>query len=452
MVPHNLEAEQNVLGAVFIDPNTVKILADKLDVNDFYNRRHRIIYGAILELYKEKIEIDYTTLIDRIETTELIVDAGGSDYILGLSDTTPSIVNLEHYINIVKDKAIVRNMIEVAKDIANEGMKAADMVSFIDEAERRVFNVSKTRRTTDFISIEQATNEVIAKTEAAKNKEGVLLGLDTGFNEINNYIFGLQPSELYIIAARPSMGKSAFALNIATNVAKTKSRPYVAFFSLEMGVDQLVSRMLSSEANVKSGRLRTGALEALEWQQIQVASNRLSNLNIVFDDSGTVKVTDLRQKCRKLAQESKLDLVVIDYLQLLSGSGNQTNRVQEVSEISRTLKELARELKIPVIALSQLSRSVEQRTDKRPILADLRESGSIEQDADVIFFLFRPDYYENDPKKFTDEVQVIIAKNRSGAVNTEGIKLIFKKQYSKFRDRRLSSDSTEYDDDMEDLD
>ena len=451
-VPHNLEAEQNVLGAVFIDPSTVKILSDKLDVNDFYSRRHRIIYGSILELYKGTIEIDYTTLIDRLETSELLLDAGGSDYILGLSDTTPSIVNLEHYINIVKDKAIVRNMIEVAKDIADQGMKATDMISFIDEAERKVFDVSKTRRTTDFITIAQATNEVITKTEEAKNKEGVLLGLDTGFGEINSYIFGLQPSELYIIAARPSMGKSAFALNVATNVAKIKSHPYVAFFSLEMGVDQLVSRMLSSEANVKSGRLRTGVLEPLEWQQLQVASNRLSNLNILFDDSGTVKVTDLRQKCRKLAQEGKLDLVVIDYLQLLSGSSHHTNRVQEVSEISRTLKELARELKIPVIALSQLSRSVEQRAEKKPILADLRESGSIEQDADVIFFLYRPDYYESDPKKFTDEVQVIISKNRSGAVNTEGIKLIFKKQYSKFRDRKLASDSSSYDDDVPDID
>ena len=452
-VPHNLEAEQNVLGAVFIDPNTIKILADKLEINDFYNRRHRLIYGAILDLYKEKIDIDYTTLIDRLETTELIIDAGGSDYILGLSDTTPSIVNLEHYINIVRDKAIVRNMIEVAKDIADEGLKAKDMITFIDEAERKIFDVSKTRRTTDFISISQATKEVITKTESAKNKEGILLGLDTGFTEINNYIYGLQSSELYIIAARPSMGKSAFALNIATNVAKSKSRPYIAFFSLEMGVDQLVSRMLSSEANVKSGRLRTGSMNSLEWQQINVASDRLSNLNILFDDSGTVRVTDLRQKCRKLAQESKLDLVVIDYLQLLSGSERQqANRVQEVSEISRTLKEMARELKIPVIALSQLSRSVEQRTDKRPILADLRESGSIEQDADVIFFLYRPDYYENDPKNFTDEVQVIISKNRSGAVNTEGIKLIFKKQYSKFRNRRLASDSESSDDDLADID
>ncbi len=452
IIPHSLEAEQNVLGAVFIDPNTIKMIVDQLDVNDFHSRRHRLIYGAILDLIKENVEIDYTTLINRLETKDLLLDAGGSDYILGLSDTTPSVVNLEHYINIVRDKAIVRNMIEVAKEIAENGMEAIDMAEFIDEAEKKVFDVAKSRRTSDFITLKQATQDVIAKTEEAKNKKGKLLGLDTGFEKINDYTFGLQPSELYIIAARPSMGKSAFALNIATNVANMKHRPYVAFFSLEMGVDQLVGRILSSVANVKSSRIRTGELSDSDWQQISVANNKLSNLNIVFDDSGTVKVTDLRQKCRKLAQENKLDLVVIDYLQLLSGSKNQTNRVQEVSEISRTLKEMARELKIPVIALSQLSRSVETRQDKRPILADLRESGSIEQDADVIMFLYRKDYYEEDRDKLTGEVDIIISKNRSGAINTEGVKLLFKKEYSSFKNKRLYNEMDANSSDLDDID
>ncbi|MFH5881592.1 replicative DNA helicase [Liberiplasma polymorphum] len=450
IIPHSNEAEQNVLGAVFIEPNTIRTIIDKLEVNDFYTRRHRLIYGAIIDLFQEKVDIDYTTLISRLETKDLLLDAGGSDYILNLADTTPSIVNLEHYINIVKDKAIVRNMIEVAKEIADQGYKTTDMLEFIDDAEKRIFDVAKSRRTSDFITMAQATQEVIKKTEEAKNQQGQIIGLDTGFTELNNYVFGLQPSELYIIAARPSMGKSAFALNIATNIAKLKSKPYVAFFSLEMGVDQLVGRILSSEANVVSSHIRTGELTPIEWQQISVASDKLSRLNILFDDSGTVKVTDMRQKCRKLAQENKLDLVVIDYLQLLSGSKNQTNRVQEVSEISRVLKEMARELKIPVIALSQLSRSVEQRQEKIPILADLRESGSIEQDADVILFLYREDYYRSDKKENTDEVDIIVAKNRSGAVNTKGFKLIFKKQYSRFRNKTYSTDA--YADDMEDLD
>lgn len=451
VIPHSNEAEQNVLGAVFIDQNSIKMIMDKLEVNDFYMRRHRLIYGAIIDLYQNHVDIDYTTLIARLETKDLIIDAGGADYILGLADTTPSIVNLEHYINIVKDKAIVRNMIEVAKEIAEEGFKTLDMLAFIDEAEKRVFDVAKSRRTSDFITIKQATMEVIEKTEEAKSHQGDIIGLDTGFKELNRYIFGLQPSELYIIAARPSMGKSAFALNIATNVAKLKNHPYVAFFSLEMGVDQLVGRILSSEANVVSSHIRTGELSSIEWQQLSVASDKLSRLNILFDDSGTVKVTDLRQKCRKLAQENKLDLIVIDYLQLLSGSKNQTNRVQEVSEISRTLKEMARELKVPVIALSQLSRSVEQRQEKIPILADLRESGSIEQDADVILFLYRADYYRENKTESTDEVKIIVAKNRSGAVNTSGFDLIFKKQYSRFRNKTFSKDS-QTSDDMEDLD
>lgn len=450
-IPHSKEAEQNVLGAVFIDPNTIKTLMDKLEQNDFYLRRHRLIFGAISELYKDNIDIDYTTLISRLETTELLADAGGADYIFGLADTTPSVVNLEHYINIVKDKAIVRNMIEVAKKIADEGLKATDMITFIDEAEKRVFDVAKSRRTSDFVHIRKATQEVLEKTEAAKNHKGDLLGLDTGFRELNYYTFGLQPNELYIIAARPSMGKSAFALNVATNVAKLPNKPFVAFFSLEMGVDQLVGRMLSSESNVKSSHIRTGEMKAIEWQQLSVASENLSQLNILFDDSGTVKVTDLRQKCRKLAQEKQLDLVVIDYLQLLSGSKDQPNRVQEVSEISRTLKEMARELKIPVIALSQLSRSVENRTDKKPILADLRESGSIEQDADVILFLYREDYYaQKEDKVLSDMVDIMVAKNRSGAVNLKGFQLVFKKAYSRFRDKTIAQTATT--DELEDID
>lgn len=443
--PHSIDAEQNVLGSVFIDPKSLDNIADTLKVDDFYSRRHQLIYGAILDLYEDRVDIDYTTLINHLDTQGLLLDAGGSDYILGLSDTTPSVVNLDHYINIVRDKAVIRNMIDVASKVSQNGFKATNMQDFIDDAEKRIFDVARSRRTSDFISIKNVTEDVITKTEEAKNHSGELTGLDTGFEQLNHYTLGLQPSELYIIAARPSMGKSAFALNIATNVAKLPDSPTIAFFSLEMGTDQLVSRMLSSEATVNSHRLKMGSLSNQEWQQLSLASDNLQKLNVLFDDSGTVRVTDLRQKCRKLAQEGRLDLVLIDYLQLLSGSRQHSNRVQEVSEISRTLKEMARELKIPVIALSQLSRSVEQRPDKHPIMADLRESGSIEQDADVVLFLYRDDYYNPNDSQKPNQVDIMVAKNRSGATNMEGFPLLFRKQYSQFKTKVMSGNEEEDD-------
>lgn len=445
--PHSVDAEQNVLGAVFIDPKTLNSIADTLEVDDFYTRRHQLIYGAILDLYEDRVDIDYTTLINHLDTQGLLLDAGGSDYLLGLADTTPSIVNLDHYINIVRDKAVIRNMIDVAGKVSQNGFKAIDMEAFIDEAEKRIFEVARSRRTSDFISIRKITEDVLTKTEEAKNQAGQLTGLDTGFDQLNHYTLGLQPTELYIIAARPSMGKSAFALNIATNIAKLPDSPTIAFFSLEMGTDQLVSRMLSSEATVNSHRLKMGNLSNQEWQQLSLASENLQKLNVLFDDSGTVRVTDLRQKCRKLAQEGRLDVVLIDYLQLLSGSQHYSNRVQEVSEISRTLKEMARELKIPVIALSQLSRSVEQRPDKHPIMADLRESGSIEQDADVVLFLYRDDYYNPNDSEKPNQVDIMVAKNRSGATNMEGFPLLFRKQYSQFKTKIVTGDEDGDEDD-----
>jgi replicative DNA helicase len=430
--PYNADAEQNVLGAIFLDGNTIKTVIDRLEIDDFFILKHRLIYEAMRTMFEGGMQVDYTTLTDHLMSRELLVSAGGADYILQLSDTTPSVANLEYYINIVKDKAVIRNMIEVSKQIAEEGFHATDMASFVDESERRIFEVASSRRTSGFVKLHQVADEVITKTEKAKLNTGSVTGLDTGFEELNRYTLGLQKEELYIIAGRPSMGKSAFALNIATNVCKSHSEANVAIFSLEMGVEQLVGRMLSAESRVLSQKIKLGDLSTAEWEQLSLASTKLSKLNILFDDSGTVKVTDLRQKCRKLAQEGHLDLVIIDYLQLLSASKPNPNRVQEVSEISRTLKEMARELKIPVIALSQLSRNVESRNDKRPIMADLRESGSIEQDADVILFLYRDDYY-NQESQYPDQVDIIIAKNRSGATVIEGIPLLFKKAYSTFK-------------------
>lgn len=434
ITPHNVEAEQSVLGSVFVDQGVMKTLVDKLDSEDFYTYRHKVIYTAMVELFQEDIDIDYTTLSNKLETKGLLNDAGGIDYILGLINSVPSIANLINYINIVRDKAITRKIMDACRAIIEDGYKNEDALSFVDNAEKTVFDIAKERRTTDFVKIHEVAEQVIEKTESAKNNAGKLTGLDTGFFELNDYTLGLQPSELMIIAARPSIGKSAFALNICTNVAKMEDKPYIAFFSLEMGSDQLVSRMISAESHVNSTAIRTGELTPVQWQQISLAKESLSNLNIMFDDSGTVKVTDLRQKCRKLKQEKKLDLVIIDYLQLLSGTRVE-NRVQEISEISRTLKEMARELKIPVIALSQLSRKVEQRDKKIPMMADLRDSGSIEQDADIILFLYRDDYYNKEDSATPNTLEIIIAKNRSGATTTENIVLNYNKSCSYFTNR-----------------
>ena len=434
ITPHNIEAEQSVLGSVFVEQSAMKTLIDKLEADDFYKLSHRVIYSAMVELFHEDIDVDYTTLTAKLETKGLLHDAGGVDYILGLIQSVPSIVNLINYINIVRDKSITRRIMDACRAIIEDGYSNEDALSFVDNSEKTIFDIAKSRRTTDFVGISEVAEEVIKKTEDARQNQGKLTGLDTGFYELNDYLLGLQPSELIIIAARPSIGKSAFALNIATNVAKMDHKPYVAFFSLEMGSDQLVSRMISAESHVNSTAIRTGELSTTQWQQISLARQTLSSLNIMFDDSGTVKVTDLRQKCRKLKQEKKLDVVIIDYLQLLSGTRIE-NRVQEISEISRILKEMARELKIPVVALSQLSRRVEQRDKKIPMMADLRDSGSIEQDADVVLFLYRDDYYNKEDSPHPNTLEIIIAKNRSGATSAENIFLNYNKSCSYFTNR-----------------
>ena len=445
--PNNLEAEQSVLGSVFVDPGTIKILIDGLNIDDFYAYRHRVIYTAMVGLFQERVEIDYTTLTNILETKDLLKDAGGIDYILGLINFVPSIQNLRNYINIVRDKSMTRKIMDACRSIVEDGYKADDAKAFSNNAEKLIFDIVKGRRASDFIQIDKVIEQVVTKIEKTDKSSGKLTGLDTGFEELNQYTLGLQPSELTIIAARPSMGKSAFALNIATNVAKTPSKPNIAFFSLEMGSDQLVSRMLSAESRIHSDKIRTGHISSTEWSQLNVAIESLSRLNILFDDAGTVKITEVRQKCRKLAQEEKLDLVIVDYLQLLSGSNPGSNRVQEVSEISRVLKEIARELKVPVIALSQLSRQVEKRDDRIPVMADLRDSGSIEQDADVILFLYRDEYYKPKTTTRPNQIDIIISKNRQGATKPDGFRLIFNKQCGYFGNME-----TQYESDIVDID
>jgi len=442
-VPQNIEAEQAVLGAVFFDPSVMKTIQDKLVEEDFYSPNHQVIFRVMKSLYQDNIPIDYQTLTDRLESQNNLIRAGGVEYITGLIDAVPSTANLLNYIFIVKDKSIVRKIQDVSRKLIEDSYEVENTPDFIDDVERELMAITKERRTTDFKQVGEIAELQVEKIAEQAQIGGNITGLDTKYHELNKFTLGLQPSDLLIIAARPSMGKTAFALNLALNVAKNADKPHVAFFSLEMGVDQLVMRLLACQAQVDNFRMRQGALNSQEWEKLHYAVDALSSLNMYFDDSGTVSVLDLRSKCRKLKQDDKLDLIVIDYLQLLSGSKhNQANRVQEVSEISRVLKETARELKVPVIALSQLSRSIEQRKEKQPVMADLRESGSIEQDADIIMFLYREDYYEENTTK-KNIVEISIAKNRSGTIGK--FELLFNKSMSTFSNVHTSSAGDAFD-------
>ena len=429
-VPQNIDAEQAVLGAVFFDQSAMKTIVDKIQEHDFFSPNHQVIFRTMKSLFQENIAIDYQTLIDRLENHNLLLKAGGIEYVSALIDAVPSIANLLNYINIVKDKSIIRKIQDSCRSIIEKAYTTDNTPEFIDEVEDQIIAITKEKRTSDFKTAGEIANILSQKISEQAQIGAAVTGLDTNYGELNRYTLGLQPSDLIIVAARPSMGKTAFALNLALNVAKNPQRPHVAFFSLEMGVDQLVMRLMSCQAQVDNTKLRQGKLSPQEWEKVKYAIQTLSNINLYFDDSGTVKVTDLRSKCRKLKQDDKLDLVVVDYLQLLSGSQyNQSNRVQEVSEISRVLKEVARELKVPVIALSQLSRGVEQRKEKQPVMADLRESGSIEQDADIILLMYREDYYDAETTR-KNVVDINIAKNRSGTIGV--FQLLFNRNVSTF--------------------
>jgi len=443
-IPQNINAEQAVLGSVFFEQGSLKTILDKLQDNDFYLPNHQAIYQAMQSLFHEAIFIDFTTLTDRLENMNMLAKAGGVEYISSLIDAVPSTANLINYINIVKDKSVLRKIQDTCREIIEKSYNVEDAPEFVDDVENSIFGITKEKRTSDFKGVGEIAHLLVDKIAEQAQIGGTVTGLDTKYYDFNKFTLGLQKSDLIIIAARPSMGKTAFALNLALNVAKNPEKPHIAFFSLEMGVDQLVMRLLSCQSQVDNFRLRQGKLNSQEWEKIHYAVDSLSDLNLHFDDSGTVKVTDMRSKCRKLKQEGKLDMIVIDYLQLLSGSvHNQANRTQEVSEISRVLKETARELKVPVVALSQLSRNVENRKEKEPIMADLRESGSIEQDADIIIFLYREDYYEQDTAR-KNIVDMIIAKNRSGTIGK--FELLFNRNMSTFSNKSMSS----YDEDRED--
>ncbi len=445
-LPHHREAEQSVLGAILLDPKQVVVVSDLLDTSDFFDQDHILIFEAMKDLALSNLKIDYTSVASKLQEGGHLQKAGGYQYLYQLSDAIPSTDHLETYVDLVKGASLKRQVMEVAGNILEEGY-TGDMEpnAYLAQAEELVFSLAQKRKTTEFVKLSEVVNEVRDKTERNRDNKGGVTGLRTGFQNLDQITNGLQPEELVILAARPSMGKSAFALNLALNVAKRNEDGHaaVAIFSLEMSNEQLAGRMLSSESNVKNVKIKTGGLTSREWQFLEAGMQSLSRLSIVFDDSAAVTVSDIRAKCRKLAHENRLDFVVIDYLQLIKGDSKSGNRQEEVARISRSLKQMARELKVPVLALSQLSRDVEKRDDKRPVLADLRESGSIEQDADIVMFLFRPDYYKRDADADISDVELIISKNRQGIAGVTR-HFRFDTEYSRFvaQEDRPDDDST----------
>ncbi|MEH7096445.1 replicative DNA helicase [Neobacillus vireti] len=430
MPPQNIEAEQAVLGAIFLEPSALTVASEILIPEDFYRASHQKIFNVMLDLNDQGKAVDLVTVTEELAAAKLIEDIGGVSYLSELSGSVPTAANIEYYARIVEEKSLLRRLIRTATNIASDGYSREDEVeALLSEAEKSIMEVAQRKNAGAFHNIKDVLVRTYDNIEEMHNRVGEITGISTGFAELDRMTAGFQRNDLIIVGARPSVGKTAFALNIAANVA-TKTGENVAIFSLEMGAEQLVMRMLCSEGNIDAQRLRTGSLTDDDWGKLTMAMGSLSNSGIFIDDTPGVRISDIRSKCRRLQQEHGLGMILIDYLQLILGSGRSgENRQQEVSEISRSLKQLARELKVPVIALSQLSRGVEQRQDKRPMMSDIRESGSIEQDADIVAFLYRDDYYDKESEN-KNIIEIIIAKQRNGPTGT--VALAFVKEYNKF--------------------
>ncbi|MDT2044761.1 replicative DNA helicase [Priestia aryabhattai] len=428
--PQNIEAEQAVLGAIFLEPSSLTLASELLIPEDFYRAAHQKIFTCMLKLSDQGEPVDLVTVTSDLANQKILEEIGGVAYLSDLANSVPTAANIEYYAKIVEEKSILRRLIRTATDIASEGYAREDEVEvLLNEAEKNILEVAQRKNTGVFQNIKDVLVQTYDNIEVLHNRKGDITGIPTGFTDLDRMTAGFQRNDLIIVAARPSVGKTAFALNIAQNVA-TKTDENVAIFSLEMGAEQLVMRMLCAEGNIDAQRLRTGSLTSEDWGKLTMAMGSLSNAGIYIDDTPGVRVGEIRSKCRRLKQEGGLGMILIDYLQLIQGNGRSgENRQQEVSEISRSLKALARELQVPVIALSQLSRGVEQRQDKRPMMSDIRESGSIEQDADIVAFLYREDYYEKDTEN-QNIIEIIIAKQRNGPVGT--VQLAFVKEYNKF--------------------
>lgn len=450
-MPHDNDAEQSVLGAIFIDSSIFLNVTEVIEPEDFFRHEHQHIFRAMMLLSEENAELDVVTISDKLRSMDELNNTVNPRYLAELANVTPTSRNWQFYADIIAKQSLRRKLISVADEIASDGYhNEVDINDLLSEAEARIMGVSEGRRNDGFKSMKDVVHEVYEQIEALAGNDNGITGIPTGFRDLDFMTSGFGRNDLIILAARPSMGKTAFALNIASHVGTAPAGYTVAVFSLEMGADQLVSRMISSQGMIDATKLRQGSLDHQDWDNFTTAIGTLANSKIFIDDSAGIRVNEIRAKCLRLKQEHGLDMVIIDYLQLIQGSGSRQgeNRQQEVSEISRMLKGLAREMQCPVIALSQLSRSVESRQDKRPMMSDLRESGSIEQDADIVAFLYRDDYYnrgdgeddEEGAQSVQDEIEIILAKHRNGPTGT--VKLIFNKSYSSFFDQ----DRRDYDD------
>lgn len=442
-MPNNIEAEQSVLGACFLSKYALQKAAENLMADSFYDEKNAKIFSSMVALMEEKTPIDLTTVTTQLKKQNQLSEVGGVEYLTEVLNIVPTASNVDYYIQSVEEAAILRNLIQTATDIATEGYRTDENVNeILDNSEKRILNIVKNRKSNEFRSIKEVLAKTQADLERLSESKGEITGLSTGWYDFDRLTTGLHPNEFIIFASRPAMGKTAFALNLVTNAAMQQNKS-VALFELEMSAEQLATRIISSLGQIEGFKLRTGNLMNNDWKRVNEAISQLSTTNLVIDDTPGITIGDIRAKCRRLASsENGLALVVIDYLQLISGGKNYgANRQQEVSDISRSLKTLAMELNVPVIALSQLSRSVESREDKRPIMSDLRESGSIEQDADIVAFLYRDDYYNKEAR--TDDntsiSEVIIGKHRHGPTAT--IELLFNKNTSTFVNLRKEQEN-----------
>ncbi|NLK74049.1 MAG: replicative DNA helicase [Clostridiales bacterium] len=429
ILPHSAEAEQSVIGSMIMDKDAIIAASELLNGEDFYEQQNRILFETMVELFNESKPVDLITLQNRLKERDVPQQISSLEFIRDLVASVPTSANIKYYAQIVKDKAVLRKLIKVTEEITNDCYLDKDKVDeILEKTEKQIFDIVQNKSTKDITDIKDVVLRSIDSIEAAAKNQGSVTGLATGYYDLDYKTAGLQNSDLILIAARPAMGKTAFALNIAEYVA-LKSNVPTAIFALEMSQEQLVKRLLAMHSRVDSQAIRTGSLSAEDWTNLMESARVIGNSNLIIDDTSAISISDLRSKCRKLKLEKNIGLVIIDYLQLMTGSKRAESRQQEISEISRSLKSMARELNIPVIALSQLSRAVEQRPDKRPMLSDLRESGAIEQDADIVMFLYRDEYYNPD----TDEPgisEVIIGKQRSGPIGT--VKLKWLGHYQKF--------------------
>lgn len=429
VVPQSREAEEAVLGAIMINPEAYYDVAEFLQPTDFYIHRHRWIWEAFVRLHESRTPIDILTVTEELDQRGQLAEIGGPAFLTTLITNVPSSLHAEAYGHLVEQSSVRRSMLEAANKIARLAYEQEmSLESVMDEAEKAVFGVSERRMTRDLQPIQKTLSDYYDRISDLALRPDEIHGVPTGFIDLDKLLSGLQPSDLLIVAGRPGMGKTGLALSIAKNAAQTHKK-HVAIFSLEMSNEQLVQRLISQETGIDSQRLRTGKLEEKEWPLFTHAIEVLSDTRIFLDDTPAITPLQLRTKCRRLHLEYRLDLIIVDYLQLMSGDRNIDNRVQEVSYISRHLKVLARELNVPVLAAAQLSRAVEQRSDKRPVLSDLRESGSLEQDADIVMFIYRPDVYEDDPAK-ENIAEIMVAKHRNGPVGS--VQLIFRKNLAKF--------------------